>query len=308
MITISSPHLSADLLDPREDLALTGSRYCVGGYIRQIRDSHDRPLLSGPRYPSPAPPVFDGQGAPEAFETPLGGAEGPVGGGVCVIGVGIVEKSSDIEPFHPRNNPRVIAPCDWEVERWDDRAAMTAFQEFGERSISLRREARVVDNRVESVNTIKNTGALAVDLRWFAHPFFPLNGKLIELTELTDENANLTIAKVKPDGGLPCGKITPRVTLPESAGYEIDADGMIRMKRGYPWEKGLFQELGVPSQPQKLTFEIPHPIVGSVKVQTDYDVIRCALWANANTFSFEPFVHRAVGSGEEFSWGVSYNF
>jgi hypothetical protein len=308
MITISSSGLSAGLLDPREDLALTGSRYCVGGYIWQVRDAGGRALFSGPRYPSPTPPVFDGQGAPEAFETPLGGADGPVGGGVCVIGVGAVERSSAVEPFHPRNNPRVVAPCKWEVERWGDRAAMTAFQEFGERAITLRREARVVDNRVESVNTIKNTGAATVDLRWFAHPFFPLNGKLTELTELTNENANLTIAKVKPDVGLPCGKITPPVTLPENAGYEIGADGMIRMKPGYPWEKGLFQELGVPSPPQKLAFEIPHPVVGSVRVQTDYEVIRCALWANANTFSFEPFVSRVVNPGEEFLWGVSYDF
>ena len=302
MITVSTPRLSAYLLDPREDLAFTGSRYCVGGYIWQVCGAGGQPLLAGPRYPSPAPPVFDGQGAPEAFETPLGGADGPVGGDVCVTGVGIVEKSSAVEPFHPRNNPRVKAPCPWEVERWGDRAVMSTSQGFGERSITLRREVRAVDNRVESVNTIKNTGAAAVSLRWFAHPFFPLNGKL------TDENENLTIVKVKYSNILTCGKTVPPVTLPESAGYEIDTDGMIRMKPGYPWEKGLFQELGVPSPPQKLAFEIPHPVVGSVRVQTDYEVIRCALWANANTFSFEPFVSRVVNPGEEFLWSVSYDF
>jgi len=155
---------------------------------------------------------------------------------------------------------------------------------------------------VESVNTIKNTGAVDVGLRWFAHPFFPLNG------ELTDDNANLTIAKVKSGSGLPCGRITPPAALPESAGYEIDTDGVIRMKPGYPWEKGLFQELGVPSPPQKLAFEIPHPVVGRVVMQTDYEVIRCALWANANTFSFEPFMRCVVSPGEGFSWGVSYDF
>ena len=285
MIRIQSDVLSLDLLDPRDggDLAKLGSRYCAGGYIWQIYDEYTgQPLLSGPCYPSAAPPVFDGQGMPDMFETPLGGEDCPIGGQVCVIGVGLVEKSSGIVPFHPRNNPRVARFCPWEVEVCGGRAAMTTAQRFGGRSITLRREVRLDGGCVSSVNTVVNTGEETVNLRWFAHPFFPIN------TDLT------------------CGKISPAASMPENAGYELDADGEIRMKPGYLWERGLFQVLYVPMA--ELRFAVPHPVVGSVVLKTDYSVVRCAIWGNLRTFSFEPFMQRAVGPGEEASWGIGADF
>nr|AXS01294.1 hypothetical protein [uncultured bacterium] len=78
---------------------------------------------------------------------------------------------------------------------------------------------------------------------------------------------------------------------------------MIRMNQNYPWEKGLFQVLEVPSE--KLNFTIPHPILESVNFQTDYNAIRCALWANSHTFSFEPFMQNVIKPSETVSWGVT---
>jgi hypothetical protein len=278
MITVGNNRLSADILDPRADQDKFGSRYCTGGYIWQAYDGNRRPLLSGPCFPSATPPVFDGQGMPEMFETPLGGGEGGVGDLVCVIGVGLVEKSSDIMPFHPRNNPRVAQFCEWETEVGENWAVMTASQRFRNKSIKLRREVRLDGGRISSVNTLVNTGGETVDLSWFAHPFFPINNDLT------------------------CGKILPSVSMPDNAGYEIDGGGTIRMKPGYPWEKGLFQVLDVP--PTKLRFAVPHPIVGEIGLKTNYDAARCAVWGNSRTFSFEPFIRRAVATGEEAVWGV----
>jgi hypothetical protein len=219
---------------------------------------------------------------PDMFETPLGGEEGAIGDEVCVIGVGLVEKSSDIMPFHPRNNPRVTQFCSWEVDTGGDWAVMTASQRFGDKSIKLRREVRLDGGRVLSVNTLTNTGNEIINLSWFAHPFFPINNDLT------------------------CGKIIPAVSMPDNAGYEIDGGGVIRMKPDYPWEKGLFQALDVP--PTKLNFTVPHPVVGEISLKTDYDVARCAVWGNSRTFSFEPFMRRAVGPREEASWGVETAF
>jgi hypothetical protein len=287
MIRLRSNTLALDLLDPRdaEDRTRLGSRYCAGGYIWQAYDAGtDRPLLSGPRYPSENPPVFDGQGIPDMFDIPLGGEDCAIGGQVCVIGVGLVEKSSGIVPFHPRNNPRVTQFCPWNVDAGDDRAVMTTAQSIGGRSITLRREVRLEGsgNTVASLNTVVNTGKETVDLRWFAHPFFPINNDFA------------------------CGKISPMVSMPDNAGYEINGDGEIRMKPGYLWEKGLFHVLYVPSA--KLLFTVPHPIVGSVSLKTDYDVARCAIWGNSRTFSFEPFTQRAIAPGEEASWGIYADF
>jgi hypothetical protein len=195
-----------------------------------------------------------------------------------VIGVGLVKKTSAIEPFHPRNNPYVTRFCTWDVDAGDNRVVMTTSQSFGERAITLRREVRLDGNRVESVNTVTNTGNAGIGLRWFAHPFLP------------------------PNSDLTCGKIHPSAILPESAGYEMRDDGMICMKPNYPWEKGLFQTLDVP--PANLDFAVPHPIVNSIRVKTDYEAARCALWGNSRTFSLEPFMHCTVRPAETVSWGI----
>ncbi len=283
MIRIQSDILSLDLIDPRDaqDQAKLGSRYCAGGYIWQVYDGGGQPLLSGPHYPAAAPPVFDGQGMPDMFETPLGGEDCAIGGQVCVIGVGLVEKSSGIVPFHPRNNPRVTQFCPWEVDNGGSWAAMTAAQSFGDRSITLRREVRIDGGRVTSISAVANIGKDNVGLRWFVHPFFPINNDFS------------------------CGKINPAASMPDNAGYEMRG-GTVFMKAGYPWIKGLFHVLCVPLA--KLRFDVPHPVVGSVCLETDYDVVRCAVWGNSRTFSFEPFMQRALAPGEETSWRVYADF
>jgi len=279
-----SAPLSLDLIDPNnaDDQKLLGSRYCTGGYVWQVYDGDGAPLLSGPHYPNPAPPVFDGQGMPDMFETPLGGEDGAIGDQVCVIGVGLVEKSSGIVPFHPRNNPRVTQFCKWYVDKGRDWAIMNTAQRFNNRSMILRREIRLQGRRITSVTTVINFGKEAVNLRWFAHPFFPIS----------DDFA--------------CGKISPMASMPDNAGYEAGGDGKIFMKPGYLWEKGLFQVLYVPLT--KLRFAVPHHIVGSIVMETDYDVVRCAVWGNSRTFSFEPFTQCTVGPGEDASWRICLEF
>lgn len=293
MITIKNNFLTAELLDPVGDFEKTGSRYCVGGYVWQIYDKIGRSLLSGPKFPDNFPPVFDGQGMPEAFEIPLGGGDCAVGENVCVIGVGLVEKSSDVEPFHPRNNPNVVLYCGWDVERGDDFVVMTTQQIFEDKSIILRREVRLVDSCIKSISTINNVGDTDVRIRHFAHPFFPLNKKfscgkidLIKNNTLSYQDKN--------------------IKLSDNAGYEIDDGGVIFMKRDYPWERGLFQLIDVPNE--KLQFTVAHPIADNIVMQTNFNVVRCPIWANANTFSFEPFFDCVAGIGKNISWGIEYLF
>jgi len=285
MIRLQSDNLSLDIIDPRDDRdrERLGSRYCAGGYIWQVYDARtNQPLLSGPHYPSATPPVFDGQGMPDMFETPLGGEDCAIGEQVCVIGVGFVEKSSGVVPFHPRNNPRVTQFCRWYVDKGGDWVIMTTAQSIGGRSITLRREVHLDGGRAVTFTTVINVGKETVNLRWFAHPFFPINNDFT------------------------CGRIIPMAAMPDNAGYELGDGGEISMKPGYLWEKGLFQVLYVPVA--KLRFVVPHRIVGSIDLKTDYDVVRCAVWGNSRTFSFEPFMQRALAPGEEASWGVCAEF
>lgn len=243
MLVIQNSSLSAEIRDPHEELEQLGTRYCHGGYIWQIYDAKGRPLMSGPQYPE-KPTPFDGQGMPEAFKS-----------------------------------PELAQPCIWDIERGDDYVVMVAAQQ----SIKLKREVRIVDNRIESSTTVTNISDGDVPILWFSHPFFPLN-------------ANLT-----------CGKITPPIiNLPESAGYEINAAGMICMKPDYPWPKGLFQLIDICTD--KLTFQIPHPTAGELILSTNYPVAKCPIWANKNTFSFEPFIERIIQPNEETSWMITLCF
>jgi hypothetical protein len=220
--------------------------------------------------------------------------------------------------------PELAQPCRWDIDMGGDYVIMATAQE----SMTLRREVRVDGNCIKSTTTVNNISDDEITIRWFAHPFFPLNSELkddsayLTTAKVKSENGNtnltsanvklensdidLTFAKVKSGNNLACGKISPSVILPESAGYYIDDNGMIHMKPDYQWEKGLFQPLEVP--PKKLTITIPHPIVGQVILSADYDVVYCPIWANANTFSFEPFTERAVKQSESMAWGISYMF
>ncbi|MCL2183572.1 MAG: hypothetical protein FWB85_08905 [Chitinispirillia bacterium] len=173
-------------------------------------------------------------------------------------------------------SPELVQPCHWDIDKGDDYAAMSTQQQ----SIKLRREVRIAGNRIESATSVENISGDDVPILWFSHPFFPLN-------------PNLT-----------CGKISPPViNLPQNAGYDIDDSGMIRMKPEYPWPKGLFQLIGVCED--KLTFEIPHPTAGQLILATDYPVAKCPVWANKNTFSFEPFIERTLHPSQKTAWTIT---
>ena len=108
VLAFESDGLTVTLLDPEASVARLGSRYCSGGYVWQVTDARHGELFSGPCFPNPEPPPFDGQGLPEVFETALGADTAEVGDDVWVIGVGRVRRESPVEPFHVRDNPTVV--------------------------------------------------------------------------------------------------------------------------------------------------------------------------------------------------------
>src|SRR6266567_1051673 len=99
MLTLSNDQLVVSILDPVDDRPRLGSRYVTGGYVYDVTDRKLGVVTSGPGYPDEVfPPVFDGQGLPEAFPgflwTGIEG-EGSIprsepGTKMLVIGVGLV--------------------------------------------------------------------------------------------------------------------------------------------------------------------------------------------------------------------------
>src|SRR3954463_13649811 len=115
MFHLENAGLRVSVLDPVADRPRMGTRYCMGGYIWQVRDGSKGDLFSGPQFPNPEPPVFDGQGLPEVFEIALGASTAKVGEDVWVIGVGRVKRESAVRPFHVRNNPTLLEAATWKT-------------------------------------------------------------------------------------------------------------------------------------------------------------------------------------------------
>jgi hypothetical protein len=293
MLFLENQQLKVSVLDPLSDRDRLGSRYCTGGYIWQISGPGGVNLLSGPQYPDPEPDRFDGQGAPEVFETAPGADSVPVGEEVLVIGVGMVRKTSPIIPFHVRNNPEVVNFCSWNTSVSGSSIYMETDQNFcppprsGEPSqefgLHLERTVTIINRLVCSRSGLKNTGNCSLPLRWFAHPFFPQN----------------------PD--FSCCKFSVPVEVPQNMGFYLNPQHVICRHKDYEWKRGCFQRLNIKTGgPVKIT--IFHPEARQVEVSCEYALSSMPVWGNSRTFSVEPFFDSILMPGEAVSWQISYQF
>jgi hypothetical protein len=274
MFTLSNDQLSVTLLDPNNDRAYLGARYCAGGYIFQIADHTLGNLLSGPTYPDSFN-TFDGQGIPDAFNlSPLRAVGEP--SEALIIGVGVC----DLNPNYTQN--RVKSFDDWACDIGDAHIRMTTHQSYHDWSLNLDRVVRLNGRTVRSKITLTNTGRAPIPMRWFPHPFFP--------------HANEALCKVN----IPLGPV-------ESEGYELGQDGWIHRKN-WPWP-GVGHYLPLPHAAQApLVIQQRHPLLGIVTATCSYVPDFFPIWGNANTFSWEPFFERTVAPGQELSWWIDYDF
>lgn len=282
MIELESPSLRVSVLDPLGHTARFGSRYVTGGYIWQVTDHELGPLLTGPAYPDPEPPPFDGQGAPEVFEIALGQDRARVGEEVHVIGVGNVLRESANKPFHVRDNPTVTSRLDWRYTATPTTFHASTSAVFGDFGYALTRSVELEERTLVSTNVLANQGTAKLPVRWFAHPFFPF-------------------------GGFSCCRLSLESALPEDAAFHQRHDGFIMRKPNVAWHSGhycvprvaLGGELGV---------EQSHPALGAIDVECRFPLGWLALWSNDRTFSFEPFFQTILLPGAKARWSMRYRF
>lgn len=298
----SGEGLIVTLVDPRSDHQLLGARYCHGGYIYQVTDSHLGELMETPARPYN---VFDGQGIPDSFNIhPLrqaGESTSPtLSSKALVLGVGIVDTS--ISPRDATTDPAaptgVMEPATWEVEPTQDTLytvadgrvrtpqptipssaapglRFTTQHEFGGYRVELQRTVSLVGRTVCSNTVVKNTGRAPVPLTWFPHPFFPY---------AAEADAEETSRLCKFSVGL---------SLQDCEGYAMDEAGWICRAAGAAGEQpgmGYLKPRDSPSG-QMMVLQ-PHPSLGMVASKISFIPSYFPIWGNSRTFSWEPYLLR----------------
>ena len=281
MFTIFNDIMKVSIIDPVENILHLGSRYCTGGYIWQIYHNKFGNVLSGPHYPTEFPPPFDGQGAPEIFESAPNADTTPVGNFVVVPGVGKIKKTSPIVPFHAKNNPEVIEFCTWEVRQKPTMLTMTTTQSNNDYQSIITRTITLNESTVTSKTDFSNNGTKSFNIRWFAHPFFPLNA----------DNR--------------CCFFSLPVEIPKSHAFAIDANNVLSIKKTIDRSRSSYTHLTIPVHTQMKLYQI-HPIAGIITIIPNFNIVKMPVWTNERTFSFEPYFEATVQPGEHASWGISY--
>lgn len=292
MLTLANDQLEVSVLDPVEDRGRLGSRYVSGGYIYVVADRKLGVLTSGPGYPQEEPPpVFDGQGMPEAFRDPLwvgkeaGGALPAEGTPMLMLGVGIVRS-----PGRPLAHGEIFPveewaswQVSWQQVEGGERLTMSTRQQLGGWALDLTRELTLSSRTLASVTRLENVGEQPVGFRWYPHPFFP-----------------------NPRGEA-C-KLNVPTGCPENPGYYLAESGWINMKLDHEWDRrGHFQALTA-GEPERLVVLQRHPGLGLLAAECSYVPSFIAVWGNANTFSFEPYTEQTVEAGETSTWSITYDF
>ena len=271
MYTLTGESLTVSVLDPAADQERFGTRYCTGGYIFQIDDSRHGALLSGPTYPHDFN-WFDGQGIPDAFN--LGPLREPaaISPEALIIGVGVCDLQAN----------KVVEFCRWEVQQQPSAITMHTNQAFARFELELERTVALHHRTVRSTTRLRSTGALPIPIRWFPHPFFP-----------------------HPDTDELCRFNVP-VTVPAESSYELAENGFIRRK-DWPWQDGRFQSLAHAAQTNLVVLQ-RHPLLGLVAATCSYVPSFFPIWGNPYTFSWEPYLERTIGAGQELEWWIDYTF
>ena len=282
VFTLEGPDLTVQILDPEADRDKLGSRYCSGGYVWQVDDARQGALLSGPCFPDPEPPAFDGQGLPEVFEIALGQDRARVGDDVWVVGVGRVRRESATIPFHVRDNPTVVERAQWKADVSPLAVTMRSHESFSDFELELERTISLDGRTLTSATAIRNLRARDIPIRWFAHPFFPWSG-----VDVLDASAELA--------------------LPENPGFFTNARGALERKPSHAWANGCYV---VPRATLGGELEVTqrHPKLGSVRVTCRFPLAWLALWGNERTVSFEPFHATVLTAGAVSTWSVEYRF
>ncbi len=270
MLTLSNDRLTVEVVDPKKDDHLLGTRYCAAGYIHQVLDQSQVALLSGPTYPDSFN-TFDGQGIPDTFHrAPLRSSARQ--DQLLIPGVG--RCSFD--------HKQLLEPASWNVTTKRDWLSMSTEHEFEEYRLDVSRTVKLMNRTVRSVTRVSNLAKGFVPVSWYPHPFFP-----------------------HPSDDELCRFSTPITLLPNNS-FTLEEDQWVN-RLGWPWSGGNIAAIDHASRDHVMVSQ-RHPIVGTVTITFGYVPAYAMIYGNQNCFSIEPYLERTLGIGQSLEWFVDYTF
>lgn len=280
MFQLNNRELRIDILDPVNDAARLGPRFCWGGYIWQVHDAKLGPLVSGPEFPKIDPTPFNGQGLPESFRHRTLEGKPLTWRGDHGVALGAGELRCDRD-----DRVTLISPCHWDVAQHSDRIEFTTRHTAAGFDYGMSRKVELAGREIRSFTRLTNlSGRETLTLEWFAHPFFVLVDGMVR------------------------AEITDGARLAENPGF-ILANRILTQKRRFLSETDGHMErsLSIP-QNQPLVAELAHPALTHVDFETGFAPRACVIWGNDRTFSFEPYLTLNLAPGETREWSLLYRF
>jgi hypothetical protein len=280
MIELQNSELRIELLDPISERARLGPRFCGGGFIWQVYDAFDRPLLSGPEWPSPVPTPFNGQGLPESFRHRTLDAQPLTWQGERGVALGAGELCVDAS-----GQVRLATPCNWEISHQPNSVEFSTAQRVGRFHYALVRRVELKGRNVQSRTRLTNlSSSEPLILEWFAHPFFPLVDGRVQ------------------------AEIATSATLPENPGFSLQHGRLTQKRRFNSATDGhMDRGLRLPAH-QTLQAKLAHPSLDYITLATSFVPSACVIWGNDRTFSFEPYLTLNLAPGESREWSLDYDF
>lgn len=197
-----------------------------------------------------------------------------------------------------RRGKVVASVLDWEITQSASSVAMEASQDIGLdqklrilKTVDLQGATVRCQTEVELLST--NPGGRC-ELRWFAHPFFPL----VEDGRVCTFDFDTALKESDDDA---------------SRSFFYDDARQLCMDGTYNWKYaeggGSFKQLlGV--EGRQLAANAFHPHRGTVGVTGDFELDSMPIWANEKTVSFEPYYTPTLvgGSQSQCTWSIAYDF
>ncbi len=290
MLTLRNDQLSVAVLDPRADRELLGPRFCAGGYVLQVYDANEIPLLTRPQGSSQPFDPYHGEGLPEAFSLSPGADRAQLGEPVLVLGVGQVRPAPEPAPAESTEGTGGVRPepleySDWSVSRNGAGIEMRTEHRFLEWRIELVRLLQLEGRTLSSTTGVRNHSNVPLIFQWFARPLFPL----------------------PPDGRI-CRFACDSIYLGEHPHFVREGDTGVTTQAPPASTDGVYTRVGLPEDCRQLRAHIPHPVTGEVLLTSDFRPYHLPVWANSEACSVQPYYQHVVIAGLEERWSLAYTF